>query len=474
MTKFRLRGVYPALVTPFTKDDNVDEVAYRKLIQAVLGDVEGIVVAGTTGEFVYLSVEERKRLFEIAVDEVRGRKPVIAGTGAASTKTAIELAKVAADAGVDACLVVCPYFIGTDDKGIHEHFYRLAQKSELPIILYNIPQTAGRYIPRRVVEDLARIDNIIGLKDSSGDLTYTLELLEKVEGRIDIVIGHDEVVLPALAAGCSGMILASAQVFPDIWQKVFAAVHIGDLETARALQMKVQKLARIFCRLGGPVPVKAALGMMGLDMGKTRMPLKIGGALVHEDREEIRLELEKIGKVKHKESEVEQVELPLEQRFEDVGIPEDAVKKEGLAVGSSEAGTGIERVKMDLVAGSNKTSIAKAFAVQLTSPRHGYEALTIILEPNLTIRPASLVVPTVKLKNLRQANMIYGPSQSAIGRAVADCLESNVIPESVMNSHLMIFKVFMHPDALDRQKLYENNYAAASEAIKGVFSKGVR
>ncbi len=474
MAKFHLKGVYPALVTPFTKDDKLDEPAYRRLIQAVLPDVDGIVVAGTTGEFVYMSFEERKRLYEIAVDEIGGKKPVIAGTGACSTKHAIELADYAAEAGADALLVVCPYFIGTDDKGIHEHFLRLAEKSKLPIILYNIPQTAGRYIPRRVVEDLARVDNIVGLKDSSGDLPYTLELLEKVEGRIDIIIGHDEVVLPALAAGCSGMILASAQVFPEIWQKIYKAVKKGELGTARKLQMKVQKLARIFCRMGGPVPVKAALNMMGLDVGKTRMPLKVGGALVHEDREEIRLELEKIGKIRAKPAEIESTDLPIERRFEDIGISQETVKKGELRLTTSQAGAGKSVVKMDLAVGTKKTALAKAFAVQLTSPRHGYEALTVILEPNLTIRPASLIVPTVRLRNLRQANMFYGPSQNGIARAIADNLEKKVIPESVMNDHLMIFKVFMHPDALDRHVMCENNYAAADKAIRAVYSQGAR
>ncbi len=474
MNAFRLQGVFPALVTPFTKDNQIDETAYRKLIKAIINNVDGVVVAGTTGEFVYLSFEERKRLYEIAVDEIGGKKPVIAGTGAASTKHAIELAGYAAKAGAKACLVVCPYFIGTDDKGIHEHYYRLAKKSELPIILYNIPQTAGRYIPRRVIEDLARIDNIIGLKDSSGDLPYTLEILEKVEGRIDVVIGHDEVVLPALAAGCSGMILASAQVFPDIWQQVFAAVKQGDMKKAQSLQMKVQKLTRIFCRFGGPVPVKAALGMMGLDMGKTRPPLKVGGALIHEDREEIRLELEKIGKIKPKAEVIEPISWPLESRFEDIGISKEAIDKEGLNLAEASAGSGRNTVKTDLVMGNKKSSVAKAFAMQLTHPRHGFEALTVILEPNLTVRPASLIVPTVKLKNLRQANMFYGPSQSAIAKAVADSLERKIIPESAIKELLLIFRVYMHPDALDRQIMYENNYATASEAIKAVFSNGVK
>ena len=225
-----------------------------------------------------------------------GKVPVIAGTGEASTCHTIELTQAAAEAGAAAALVVTPYFLHPSDKGIHRHFLEVARHSSIPIILYNIPQTVDAPLPRPVIEDLATIDNIIAVKDSSGNLTYTMELLEFVGDQLDIVIGHDEVVLPALAGGCSGMILASAQVFPEHWQKVLQAVAANDLAQARTVQRQVQKLARIFCRYGGPVPVKAALNMMGIAVGTSRKPLKIGGVLSNEDREEIRIELIKLEK----------------------------------------------------------------------------------------------------------------------------------------------------------------------------------
>jgi len=273
-------GVFPALVTPFDQDEGVDEDAFRSLIRHVIDHVDGLVPCGTTGEFPYLSVEEQKRLVEVAVEEAQG-KPVIAGTGAAATRQVVVLAENAKEAGASACLVVTPYFLHPSDKGIYQHFYELSRAVDIPIILYNIPQVVDAYLPRTVVEDLADVDNIVALKDSSGNLTYTMEVLEMVQGRIEVLIGHDEVVLPALAGGCTGMILASANVFPEVWQRVFQAVQEGDLATAREWQMKVQKLARIFSRHGGGVAIKAALNMMGVEVGRPRRPLKpTGGALI--------------------------------------------------------------------------------------------------------------------------------------------------------------------------------------------------
>ncbi|UCF07548.1 MAG: formaldehyde-activating enzyme, partial [Thermoplasmata archaeon] len=282
--------------------------------------------------------------------------------------------------------------------------------------------------------------------------------------------GHDEVVLPALAAGCKGMILASAQVFPDIWQELFVAVSEGDLGKAQELQMKVQKLARIFCRLGGAVPVKAALRMMGLKVGRARKPLREGGVIIHEDREEIRVELEKLGKIEPAPYEFAPPQEPLAQRFTDLGLIEDDITDSHLSTGSAHAGEGAEQVHVDLVMGTKKSPIGKAFALQLTHPRHGHEALTTILEPNLTVRPSTLIVPAVELKNLRQANMIFGPTQSAVAKVVVDNIEQGVIPKDKINDLLIMLKVHVPPNALDRQRLYENNYQAADRAIKDAFA----
>lgn len=464
-----MKGVFPALVTPFDKEENVDEAAFRNLIRHVLPHVDGLVPCGTTGEFPYLTREEQKRLVEIAVEEADG-KPVIAGAGAPSTRQAIELALDAQEVGATACLIVTPYFLHPSDKGLYQHFYEIARAVEIPILLYNIPQVVDAYLPRRVVEDLADIPNIVGLKDSSGDLTYMMEVLEFCGDRIDVFVGHDEVVLNALSGGASGMILASAQVYPEVWQQVFAAVQAGDLPRARQLQRSVQKLSRIFCRYGGGVAIKQALKMMGVDAGRPRRPLKgVGGALLHEDRAEIELELEKLGKVQTPDAKFQFPTGPLEERFGDLELSPETIRQAGLRLGTGAAGEDPERVQLDLIAGPKTSPLGEIYAYQLTYPLHRREALTTILEPNLTVRPPTLILPTLEQKNLRQANMIYGPTQSAVARAIVDALEVGVIPASAMETQVMLVLASVHPRALDRHALYRNVHQAMGQAIRQAF-----
>ena len=467
-----MKGVFPALVTPFDKKENVDEETFRNLIRHVLPHVDGLVPCGTTGEFPYLTREEQKRLVEIAVEEAGG-KPVIAGAGAPSTRQAIELARDAKEAGATACLIVTPYFLHPSDKGVYQHFSEIAQAVDIPIILYNIPQVMDAYLPRRVVEDLADIPNIVGLKDSSGNLTHMMEVLEFCGDRIDVFVRHDEVVLNALSGGASGMILASAQVYPEVWQQVFAAVQAGDLPRARELQRSVQKLSRIFCRYGGGVAVKQALKMMGVPAGRPRRPLKsVGGALLHEDRAEIQMELEKLGKVQIPNPNFRFPTGPLEERFGDLELSPETIRQAGLRLGSGTAGEEPERVQLDLIAGPKTSPLGEAYAYQLTYPLHRREALTTILEPNLTVRPPTLILPTLEQKNLRQANMIYGPTQSAVARAIVDALEAGVIPESAMETQVMIVLASVHPLALDRHALHRNVHQAMGQAIRQAFGSG--
>ncbi len=485
-----LKGVFPALVTPFAKDEEFDEKAYRTLIRHVLPHVDGLVPCGTTGEFPYLSVEEQKRIVGVAVEEagdgsagtsaspvepLTGAKPVIAGTGAAGTRQAIELARNAKEVGASACLVVTPYFLHPSDKGVYQHFYEIAKAVDIPILMYNIPQTVDRYLPRTVIEDLSDIPSIVGLKDSSGNLTYTMEVLEMIQGRIDVFVGHDEVVLPALAGGCTGMILASAQVFPEVWQQVFRAVQGGDLVRARELQHNVQKLARIFCRHGGGVAVKAALNMMGIQVGGPRRPLKrTGGALIHETRAEIQMELEKLGKIQFSTPKLQFPTGPMEGRFSDLELSPETIRQAGLRLGSGAAGEKPEWVQLDLIAGPKDSPLGEAYAYQLTYPLPRREALTTILEPNLTVRPPALILPTLEQKNLRQANMIYGPTQSAVAKAIVDNLEKGVIPVSAMDDEVMIVLATVDPKALDRHALHHNVYKAMDAAIGGAFERAER
>ncbi|MDH4207500.1 MAG: 4-hydroxy-tetrahydrodipicolinate synthase [Anaerolineae bacterium] len=472
VTGYRPGGVNPALITPFTKDDLVDEAALRQLLRFVQPYVDGVVPCGTTGEFVNMSLAERRQVLEICVDEVGGQMPVIAGTGAASTREAIELARHAEEAGAAACLVVTPYYLHPSDKGLYQHFYEVAKAVQLPLILYNIPQTVDAYLPRQVLEDLSEIPNIVGLKDSSGNLPYMMEVLEMTQGRLDVLVGHDEVVLPALAGGCCGMILASAQVFPEVWQEVWRKVQEGDIQGARRAQKEVQKLARIFVRYGGGVAVKAALNMMSVQVGRPRRPLKaVGGALMHETRAEIQLELEKLGKIQPQNTGWVMPQGPLEDRFNDLGLSAKSMEDSHGRMGTGMEGQGSEQAGVDLVLGPKAGPIGAAFARQLTHPRHGYEALTTIAEPNLTIRPSTLIVPTIELVNLRQASMVYGPTQAAVARAILDSIEEATIPRDDLEQTVMIAKATIHPRALDRHQLYDNVRRATHKAIKMAYRK---
>ncbi len=474
--RFKLEGVFPALVTPFKKDESFNEEAFVLLIDTVFEHVDGFVPCGTTGEFEYMSLEERKRVVEVAVDHVNGKKWVVAGCGAASTRHVVELVKHAEDVGADACLVVAPYFLHPSDKGLFEHYYRVSQATDLPLVLYNIPQTVGATIPRRVVEDLAEFDNIVGLKDSSGDLSYIIEVVEKTRDKnFNVVVGYDEVVVPALVAGCTGMILASAQVYPEVWRKVFDAVKTGEVSKAMELQMSVQKLSRIFCRYGGAVPVKAALRKLGLDVGRTRKPLREGGVLLPEDREEIFLELEKIGKLRVEEAE--HIELPgvVEERFADLGLDRSVFGPgSDIVVSHANAGEGVESVEITVAFGPKNSRLGEVFAEQFTYPKKGFEALPAMLEPNLSVRPPALIVPTYKLENLRQANIVYGPAQSSVAKAIVDSLASGAMPKSVMETHLMLVRVSLNPNCLDRAVLHRNIYEAASKALRKLFPGEMR
>lgn len=465
-----LQGLFSALVTPFVKKtEALDEVAFRRLVQEVAPHVDGLVTSGSTGEFSSLTREERRRLLEIAIAEGGGR-PVIAGCGAPSTSEALALARDAREAGASAALVVTPYFLHPSDKGIYQHFYEIANGVDLPLVLYNIPSLVGRELPRQVIEDLADLPNVVGLKDSSGQLAYLLEVLEYAGDRIELLCGHDEVVVPALAAGAGGLILGSAQVYPEVWAEVLHLARNGRFEAARERQRTVQKLSRIFARHGGGVAVKAALRMLDLNMGPPRAPLKaVGGLLLHETRAEIQLELEKLGRLSPSKTPLAWPSGPLEERFGDLEIQPAMLVEHALRVGSGAAGDGVERACIDLIAGAKTTPLGDAWALQLTYPLTGREALTTILEPGLAVRPSTLLLPTLPQHNLRQANMIYGPAQSALAQAIVDALRSGLIPSVAVERDVMVALVTIHPHALNRHVLASNVRAAAAQAIEQAY-----
>jgi len=464
---YKPEGILPALVTPFTDDGKaVDEERLRNLVNHCIElGVHGVVPCGTTGEFVNLTNEEKKRVMKIVIDEANGRVPVIAGTGASGTDQAVEMTKYAKDVGATAALIVTPFYLKPADRGIYEHYYTIANEVDLPIILYNIPQCTGLPLPWQMVEDLAQIPNIVGVKDSSGQLSFILAVLEKVRDKINVLCGHDEVVVAGLAAGCSGAILASANIIPDIWIQIYNHVRRGELQQARELQYRVQKIARIIAG-SGPVGTKEALKMMKIKVGPVRKPLSVGGELTYESKEELRLDLEKIGKIQPKPITFELTEKPLEERFATVDITPETIKNFKLLVGEALAGQGAEVAHIDLLIGTKDGPVAEAFTKAKATPTPGHEPLLAILEPNLSIKPVTLIVPTVTITGMRQASMVYGPAQTAVAKAVIDNVADGTIPKEAVEELIIIANVFVHPTAVDRQRVYINNYKAMRHAVR--------
>jgi 5,6,7,8-tetrahydromethanopterin hydro-lyase len=225
-------------------------------------------------------------------------------------------------------------------------------------------------------------------------------------------------------------------------------------------------------RYGGGVAVKAALNMMGVKVGRPRRPLKpVGGALIHETRAEIQLELEKLGKIKPQEANWNMPKGPLEDRFNDIGITAKAAEHSSVLLGMATEGDHYERAGIDLIVGAKSGPVGLAYARQLTHPRHGYEALTTIAEPNLAVKPSTLIVPSIELVNLRQASMVYGPTQAAVGKAILDSIEEKTIPMKDLDRMVMIAKATIHPRALDRHQLYFNVHSAMKRAIKMAYPR---
>jgi 4-hydroxy-tetrahydrodipicolinate synthase len=464
---YKPEGILPALVTPFTDDGkSIDEERLRALVNRCLElGVHGVVPCGTTGEFVNLTTDEKKQVIKIVVDEVNGKVPVVAGTGASGTNEALEMTRYAKDIGASAALIVTPYYLKPADRGIYEHYDTIASQVDLPIILYNIPQCTGLPLPWQMVEDLAQIPNVVGVKDSSGQLSFILAVLEKVRDKINVLCGHDEVVVAALAAGCSGAILASANMIPDIWIQVYNHIKKGELQKARELQYKVQKIARIIAG-SGAVGTKAALNMMKIKVGPVRMPLSIGGELTYESKEELRLDLEKIGKIEAKPITFEIEEKRIEERFKAIDITPEIIKDFGLKVGEALAGQGAEVAHIDLMIGRKGGPLGEAFAKAKATPTVGHEPLLALLEPNLAVKPVTLIVPTVTITSMRQASMVYGPAQTAVAKAVVDSVADGTIPKEAADDLIIIANVFVHPTAVDRQRVYINNYKAMRHAIR--------
>jgi 4-hydroxy-tetrahydrodipicolinate synthase len=455
------KGIFPALVTPFDTADQVDEVAYRELIQFVLPHVNGVVPCGTTGEFSYMTADEKKRAIEICLDEVAGRVPVIAGTGAMSTRETVALTAWAKEAGAAAALVVAPYFLKPNYNEVYDHF-KAVNDVGLPIILYNIPQTAGTHFRWWTAEGMALdFDNAIGIKDSSGDIPFLEAMFEKVKGSVGIFVGHDEVVQAALAAGADGAILASGNLIPDIWQKIYQATLAGDLATAQEWQQKVQKLVRIVVRCSATQAVKEGLRMMGLRMSDSRHPIMQGGGFKREDYEELRLQLEALGKIPPRTITYDLGMRELETTVPATAYTPDRVDGWVLKVGEGFAGPPSEEVAhVDLLMGLKDGPVGKA--IDRSMSQWGEErGLKIIRE-----RPLTLLVPTVTLRTRKARRLFYDSAVDGINLALQADIDAGFLPEAMLDDVVLIVNAFVHPSASIAKRVEFNNYKAVRQAVR--------
>ncbi len=272
-------GVLPAIITPFTKENTIDRTGLEENIRFLeKGGVSGIVACGTTGESATLSTAEHMQVMDIAV-ECAG-VPVIAGTGSNNTTEAIELTRHAKDAGASGALIISPYYNKPNDQGLINHFSSIAEAVDIPIILYNVPSRTGQDIPVDVIAQLAKLDNIIGVKEASGSADKVSRIIENtMDEDFKVTSGEDGLTLPLLSLGSCGVISVVANVVPDRMVKLVNSFNTGDIETAQKMHYEIAPLIRALFSETNPIPVKRAVDMIGLNSGGLRQPLApISGA----------------------------------------------------------------------------------------------------------------------------------------------------------------------------------------------------
>lgn len=267
------KGCATALATPF-RDGEIDYFALGEMIERqISGGVSAIVICGTTGEAATLSVYEHLKCIEFAVRYTDGRLPVIAGTGSNCTKKAVHISKKAAELGADALLVVTPYYNKASNDGLVAHFTEIADTSEKPIILYNVPSRTGVSIPLSVYSRLADHDNIVAVKEASGSLSAVAQLTAECKDKLDVYSGNDDQILPILSLGGLGVISVVSNILPKETQDICNYYFSNDTVSAKNAQLKLLDLiSSLFCEVN-PIPLKYALSLMGICEGDVRLPL---------------------------------------------------------------------------------------------------------------------------------------------------------------------------------------------------------
>lgn len=274
MKKIIFKGCGTAIVTPFTKDNKVDFESFEKMLKFQLEEgADSIIVCGTTGEASTMSVEERKQTIEFAVKTINKKIPIIAGTGSNCTQSAIEMTQYCESIGVDGALIVTPYYNKTTQTGLIAHYSTIANSTKLPIILYNVPGRTGVNIAPKTCQELSQIENIVAIKEASGNLSQIAEIANLCGNNLNIYSGNDDQIIPILSVGGIGVISVLSNLMPKYTHNMIEEFFAGNIKQAAKMQVDAIPLIKaLFCEVN-PIPVKAACNLMNLGGGIPRLPL---------------------------------------------------------------------------------------------------------------------------------------------------------------------------------------------------------
>lgn len=268
-------GAGVAIITPFNDDDTVNYEEFGRIIDdQIANSTDAIIVCGTTGESSTMPDEEHVSVIKYCVDKVAGRVPVIAGTGSNCTREAVNMSKKAEEVGADGLLCVTPYYNKCTQDGLYEYYKAISDAVNIPIIMYNVPSRTGTTIqPETAVRIAKEVKNVVAIKEASGNISAVAKLASLANGCIDIYSGNDDQVLPILSLGGKGVISVWSHVAPKKVHDMVYAFLDGDIETAQKLQLEaIDVIGALFCEVN-PIPVKAAMNMLGYKVGTVRAPL---------------------------------------------------------------------------------------------------------------------------------------------------------------------------------------------------------
>ena len=265
-------GAGVALVTPMERDGRINYEKYRELIEyQITHGTDAIISVGTTGEAPTLEDDEHLHAFEVAIEQTNGRVPMIAGTGSNNTDHCIYMSREAKAMGADGLLLVTPYYNKTSQRGLIAHYSKIAASVDLPIILYNVPSRTGVNLQPKTIAELAKIPNIVGLKQASGNMSETAEIAALCD--LPLYSGNDDQIVPILALGGKGVISVLSNVLPQETHDICQAWFDGNVQLSLELQLKYLELANALFMDVNPIPVKEAMNQMGLEVGDCRLPL---------------------------------------------------------------------------------------------------------------------------------------------------------------------------------------------------------